>query len=166
MEILRSMAKWDIKLSEFNIHFKLRILVKGKVLDNCLAEYTYRVSKADPICVDCTPMQTNTWNLFTDGSVTDSCSGVGIILVAQKRLGCAVCCKLSSRLRKLGRVWGVVSRAMPSARSFGLLTPGIMWLIANGQSSCVGILGKKGKMIAYVAKVQGIWDQIDSEMIT
>ena len=41
-------ALWAVELSEFNIHYRLRTAVKGQVVANFIAEFTFMDGQGSP----------------------------------------------------------------------------------------------------------------------
>ncbi|GJS19662.1 reverse transcriptase domain-containing protein [Tanacetum coccineum] len=77
-EVVGRLQKWSIKLSEYDIQYRPRTSVKGKIL----ADFIVERPKDDPLDM---PMEveeelSGPWTLFTDGSSCVDGSGAGLIL--------------------------------------------------------------------------------------
>lgn len=80
------LIQWSVELGEFDIKCLPRLAMKGQILADFVAEYTY-------------PEPTNSleevqpWILHIDGSTTKDASGVGLVLVSpeQNKLAYALC---------------------------------------------------------------------------
>ncbi|KAL5546552.1 hypothetical protein UlMin_006239 [Ulmus minor] len=81
------LAKWSIELGEFDVLFKPRTTIKGQAL----AEFMYQPSSLES-AKELVPSPSSLWHLYVDGSSTNNCSGVGVILVSPEgvRLSCAL----------------------------------------------------------------------------
>lgn len=75
-----------MKFSEFDIIFKVMVTIKGHALANFGADVT-------PIPeMEMEPTEPSTWNLFVDGSLRESRSETGVVLVSLEghKLNCTV----------------------------------------------------------------------------
>ncbi|GKF52670.1 reverse transcriptase domain-containing protein [Tanacetum coccineum] len=77
-EIAGRLQKWNIELGEYDIYYRPRTSVKGKIL----ADFIVERPEDDPLAA---PMEVkeelpNPWMLFTDGSSCVDGSGAGLIL--------------------------------------------------------------------------------------
>ena len=73
------LIKWAIKLSEFNIGYKPRTAVKGKILAYFIMEFTPAQSKEATQLPPDLPI----WRLSVDGAANTQRSGAGPILTSQ-----------------------------------------------------------------------------------
>lgn len=74
------LLKWVVGLSEFDIVFKLRTIVKGQILADFVAEFTLVPEMEEEM----ESVEPPTWNLFVDGSSRDIGSRAKVILVCPK----------------------------------------------------------------------------------
>ena len=69
------LMKWAIKLSEFDIRYKLRIVAKGQILADFIREFTpAQPTEATQLAPDL-PI----WKLSVDGAANAQRSGAGLI---------------------------------------------------------------------------------------
>ena len=77
-ETFGRLIKWAIELSEFDIRYKLRTVVKGQILADFIMEFTPAQStEATQLALDL-PI----WRLSIDGAANSQGSGVGLILTS------------------------------------------------------------------------------------
>ena len=77
-ETFGRLIKWAIELSEFDIRYKMRTVVKGHILADFIMEFTPAQStKATQLAPDL-PI----WRLFVDGAANAQGSGAGLILTS------------------------------------------------------------------------------------
>ena len=69
------MLKWSIELAQFDIEYKSRSAIKGKVLADLIAEFT------GPVGEELSSSSILTWELYVDGSSCEHGPGVGLLLV-------------------------------------------------------------------------------------
>ena len=74
------LMKWAIKLSEFDIRYKLNTEIKGQVLADFVMEFT----SAEPVENAQTPTDLPIWRLSIDGATNAQGSGAGLILTSPK----------------------------------------------------------------------------------
>ena len=72
------LVKWAIELSEFNIRYKLRTMVKGQILADFIMEFT----SAEPIETTRLASDLPIWRLSVDGAVNAHGSRAGLILTS------------------------------------------------------------------------------------
>ncbi|GJU53401.1 reverse transcriptase domain-containing protein [Tanacetum coccineum] len=77
------LQKWSIELEEYDIQYKLRISVKGKILTDFIVERPEDDSLAAPMEVE--EELSDPWILFTYGSSCIDGSGAGLILTSPDR---------------------------------------------------------------------------------
>ena len=70
--------KWAIELSEFDIRYKPRAVVKGQILADFIMEFTPTESTAATQLTPDLPI----WRLSVDGAANAQGSGVGLILTS------------------------------------------------------------------------------------
>ena len=70
--------KWAIELSEFDIKYKLKTAIKGKVLADLVMEFT----SVEPAENTKTTTNLPIWRLSVDGAANTQGSGVGLILTS------------------------------------------------------------------------------------
>ena len=85
-EALGRLIKWAIELSEFDIRYKLRIMVKGQVLADFIMEFTPSNTPAQPTETTQLAPDLPIWRLFVDGAANSQGSGVGMILTSPNRI--------------------------------------------------------------------------------
>ena len=74
-ETSRRLMKWSIELSEFDIRYKPKIAIKGKILADFVMEFTStELAKATQLTSDL-PI----WRLSVDGAANAQGSGAGLI---------------------------------------------------------------------------------------
>lgn len=80
--------KWVVKLSEFDLVFKIRTPFKGQTLADLIVDFTH-ISEMEKEIEHAKPSM---WNLFVVGSLRDTGSGFGVVLVSQEgyKLNCVV----------------------------------------------------------------------------
>ena len=66
------MALWAIELSEFDMQYHLRTAVKGQIVAEFIAEYTQSEDKGAE--------GHRLWSIHTDGSLTQSAGGAGVVI--------------------------------------------------------------------------------------
>ena len=72
------LMKWAIELSEFDIRYKSRIVVKGQILEDFIIEFTLAQPKEATQLAPDLPI----WKLSVDGVANAQGSGVGLILTS------------------------------------------------------------------------------------
>ncbi|GJZ49978.1 reverse transcriptase domain-containing protein [Tanacetum coccineum] len=77
-EVARRLQKWSIELGEYAIHYRPRVLVKGKILADFIVERPKEDSLDTPI--EEKEELPKPWILFTDGSSCTDGPGAGLIL--------------------------------------------------------------------------------------
>ena len=70
--------KWAIELSEFDIRYKPKTIIKGQVLADFIMEFT----SAEPDENVQTPTELPIWKLFVNGATNAQGSGAGLILTS------------------------------------------------------------------------------------
>lgn len=82
------LLKWTIELSEFDLLFRSRHVIKGQALADFMVEF----AKASEMEATMEPTKPPTWKLFIDGSSGETGSGAGIFLESSEghKLNCAV----------------------------------------------------------------------------
>ena len=78
LETSRRLMKWVIELSEFNIRYKPKTVIKGQVLANFVMEFT----SAEPTENTQAPIDLPIWKLYVDGATNAQGSGAGLILTS------------------------------------------------------------------------------------
>ena len=81
-ETSRRLIKWAIELSEFDIRYKPRTAVKGKVLEDFIMEFTPSNTPAQPIETTQLALDLPIWRLSVDGATNSQGSGAGLILTS------------------------------------------------------------------------------------
>ncbi|PWA81898.1 reverse transcriptase domain-containing protein [Artemisia annua] len=71
------LQKWSIKLGGYDIQYRLRVSVKGQILEDFIVERPEDDSTSEPMEEEKLPKP---WTLFTDGSSCGDGSGVGLVL--------------------------------------------------------------------------------------
>ena len=66
------MALWTIKLSEFNIQYRLRTAIKGQAVVEFITEYTQLEGKGAEVL--------GQWSIHTDGSSNRHVGGAGVVI--------------------------------------------------------------------------------------
>ena len=69
------LVKWAIELSEFDIRYKLRIVIKGQVLADFIMEF----NSVEPTETTQLASDLPIWRLFVDGASNAQGSGAGLI---------------------------------------------------------------------------------------
>ena len=72
-EVAGRLALWAIELSEFDIQYRLRTTIKGQIVADYIAEFTYDEDKGEEF-----PQ----WSIHTDESSNKQAKGAGIILLS------------------------------------------------------------------------------------
>ena len=72
------LVKWAIELSEFDIWYKLRIVIKGQVL----ADFIMKFTSIEPIETTQLASDLPIWRLSIDGTANAQGSGTGLILTS------------------------------------------------------------------------------------
>ena len=72
------LVKWAIELSEFDIIYKLRTMIKGQVLADFINEFT----STEPIETAQLASDLPIWRLYVDGAANAQGSGAGLILTS------------------------------------------------------------------------------------
>ena len=75
--IRKAMGKPDaaVELSQFDVDYRLRTVIKAQVLADFVAEFT--ISNQDP--------ESDYWTVYTDGSSASGMGEVGVILLSPKK---------------------------------------------------------------------------------
>ena len=68
------MALWAIELSKFNIQYRPRTAIKGKVVVDFIAEFTLKEGQG--------AKKTPQWNIYTDGSSNRQAGGASVVLIS------------------------------------------------------------------------------------
>ena len=77
-ETFGRLMKWAIELSEFDIRYKLKTIIKGQILADCVVEFTSaELAEATQPTSDL-PI----WRLSLDGATNAQGSGVGLVLTS------------------------------------------------------------------------------------
>ena len=66
------MVLWEIELSEFDIQYRPRTVVKGQVVADFIAEFTLGDGQGAE--------DTRQWNIYTDGSSNRRAGGAGVVM--------------------------------------------------------------------------------------
>ena len=66
------MALWAVELSEFDIRYLLQTAIKGQVVADFIAEFTFRDSQG--------AKEMRQWNIYTDGSSNRRVGGAGVVI--------------------------------------------------------------------------------------
>ena len=72
LEAARRMALWAIELSEFDVQYRLRTVVKGQIVADFIAEYTQSEDKGAE--------GHRLWSIHTDGSSNQHARGAGVVI--------------------------------------------------------------------------------------
>jgi ribonuclease HI len=82
------LLKWAVELSEFDIHYKPKLAIKGQALADFVAEFT----PVPSFEVEMEPLEPQIWRLSVDGSAGETGSGAGVVLTSPEghKLNCAV----------------------------------------------------------------------------
>ena len=72
LEAARRMALWAIELSEFDVQYRLRTVVKGQIVADFIAEYTQSEDKGAE--------GHRLWSIHTDGSSNQHAGGAGVVI--------------------------------------------------------------------------------------
>ena len=76
------LMKWTIELSEFDIKYKPKTVIKGQVLVDFVMEFT----SAEPAKNPQTPTDIPIWRLFVDGATNAQGRAAGLILTSPERI--------------------------------------------------------------------------------
>ena len=71
------MALWAIELSEFDVQYRPRTIVKGKIVADFIAEYTQSEDKGAE--------GQRLWSIHMDGSLNQRLGGAGVVIQTPKR---------------------------------------------------------------------------------
>ncbi|XP_071739327.1 uncharacterized protein [Rutidosis leptorrhynchoides] len=82
-EVSGQLAKWAIELGEHEINFSLRTAVKGQILADYLAETTIEI-EASKESITTEPLESQPWELYTDGACGPEGSGAGLVLTSSE----------------------------------------------------------------------------------
>ena len=78
---MKWIAKWGTQLGAFDIRYKLRSSVKGKVLANFVAEFSPK-NQGEMVCqLECRP-----WKVFVDNAFSAMGASVGIVIITPEGL--------------------------------------------------------------------------------
>ena len=78
LEAARRLIQWAVELSEFDIRYQPRHVIKAQALADFIAEFT-------PNCGDLEGMEANKkWIIHVDGSSTQHVGGIGVVLRSPK----------------------------------------------------------------------------------
>ena len=80
------LIKWAIELSEFDIKYKPRTVVKGQVLADFILEFTSSNSPAQPTETTQLALDLPTWRLFVNGAANSEGSSAGLFLTSSDRI--------------------------------------------------------------------------------
>ena len=84
------LIKWAFELEEFENLYRPRIAIKGQVLANFIAKFTYPEESDEEIALPNLPSESHksilTWVLYGDGSSNNQGSGARVILIAPDRI--------------------------------------------------------------------------------
>lgn len=69
--------KWAVELSEFDLHFKIRVAIIGQTLMNFVAKFANALIMEETLKLAEPPI----WNLLVEGFAGEASSGVGMVLV-------------------------------------------------------------------------------------
>ena len=72
LEVAGRMALWAVKLSEFDIQYRLRTAIKGQVVANFIAEFTLGEGQGAE--------EVTQWSIHTDGSSNRQADGASVVL--------------------------------------------------------------------------------------
>ena len=70
------MALWAVELSEFDIQYRPRTVVKGQVVTDFIAEFTLRDGQGAEV--------KRQWNIYTDGSSNRRAGEAGVVIQTPK----------------------------------------------------------------------------------
>ena len=78
------MALWAVKLSEFDIQYRLRIAIKGQVVANFIVEFTLKDGQGAE--------QTPQWNIYMDRSSNWQVGRAGVVLISpeEEKVECMI----------------------------------------------------------------------------
>ena len=82
LETLGRLIKWAIKLSKFDISYKPRTAVKGKVLEDFIMEFSLSNTSTKPTETTQLAPDLPIWRLSVDGAANSQGSGAGLILTS------------------------------------------------------------------------------------
>ena len=82
LETSGRLIKWAIELSEFDIRYKPRTVVKGQVLADFIMEFTFSNTPAQPVETTQLVPDLPIWRLSVDGAANSQGSGAGLILTS------------------------------------------------------------------------------------
>lgn len=89
LEVSRRLLKWSIELSEFEIEYVPRIIVKAQVLADFIAEFTPAESHEDETGEDVIPMEEpksilnpSSWEMYVDGALRINSQGIDVVLIS------------------------------------------------------------------------------------
>ena len=85
-ETLRRLIKWVIELTDFNIRYKPRTVVKGQVLEDFIMEFTPSNTSAQPTKTTQLALDLPIWRLSVDGVANSQGSGAGLIMTSPDRI--------------------------------------------------------------------------------
>ena len=79
------LALWAIELSEFDIRYRPRTVIKGQIVADFIAKFTHDENKG----AEESPL----WSIYTDGSSNRQARGAGIVLLSPEgdAIECMVC---------------------------------------------------------------------------
>ena len=77
LEAVGRMALWAIKLSEFDIQYRPRTEIKGKIVANFIAKYTKLEGKETKVL--------GQWSVHTDGSSNRQAGGACVVIRTPER---------------------------------------------------------------------------------
>ncbi|XP_071688378.1 uncharacterized protein [Rutidosis leptorrhynchoides] len=80
-EVLGRLAKWAIELGEHEINFSPRTTIKGQILENYLAETMVEI-EASKESITIEPLESQPWELYTDGACGPKGSGARLVLTS------------------------------------------------------------------------------------
>ena len=79
------LLKWVIELSQFDIEFMPRPIIKGQALADFIAEFTTLEEKRPEKAPTFPTAKIPKWGLYVDGSSSEGRSGASLILVSPER---------------------------------------------------------------------------------
>ncbi|CAL2239078.1 unnamed protein product [Prunus armeniaca] len=73
--------KWTMTLSEFTFQYMAQKSVKGQALADFLAHHPAQGQEEElEVEIDMARMEKNYWNMYFDGSSTETISGTGVVI--------------------------------------------------------------------------------------
>ena len=92
LDALGRLLKWAIKLSQFEIEFQPRPVLKGQALTDFIAEFSHKPDERPEEGSSPSMPQVPKWVLYVNGASNDGGSRVGLILISPEghRIHCAL----------------------------------------------------------------------------